>query len=423
MALYALQERAPEMAKLTRVTRDEDELAKLRVPGALGAVITEVAARMWPYKLVARILEDLLTQDLPGGDFNLQTLTPVTRLGRSSASSWRVETDRGAIEAKKVVLATNAYTSHLLPSFASLIVPVRGQMSALDPLPSLKDDNRLKTSFGFAGDGIDDYLIQRPNESGGHLMFGGGRQFQSCVGVTDDSEIDDKTAKYLRTRLLEALGLPERTRSGGERCSCAYCRGHEVSHHHPSIHYTLPPSIPSSPVTKVPRQLVSSPPFSPLSKNGEKLCSLCLPGRICRPAPSTNTSSRRRVDEFKATHEWTGIMGFSRDDLPWIGPVPASLLPTSPPHSAERETGLFLAAGFTGHGMPNTWLCGKGVAEMVCGAVPGETGVPEAYLMSEERVERARGLESVAARDWAEMERGAAARAGKGEGRPHSGYA
>lgn len=225
------------MAQLTRITRDEDELAALRVPGALGAVVTNVAARMWPYKFVARILEDLLTaSNLPGGDFNLQTLTPVTSLCRaSSGADWHICTDRGNIKASKAILATNAYTSHLLPALRDLIVPVRGQMSALHPLPSVAGPNRLQTSFGFAGEGIDDYLIQRPNETGGHLMFGGGRQCLPCIGETDDSVIDDETARYLRRRLVEALGLPEGkgTPAGVEsqtvtRTACENCHRRKV---------------------------------------------------------------------------------------------------------------------------------------------------------------------------------------------------
>ena len=137
-------------------------------------------------------------------------------------------------------------------------------------------------------------------------------------------------------------------------------------------------------------------------------------------------------------------MGFSRDEHPWIGPVPDT-------------TNLFIAAGYTGHGMPNTWLCGKAVALMVKksmgmasvglesasapllpermvdpkaierrifthGAVFSaveEVGLPIAYLATKERMVRAMSLESVEAQDWAEMDRGRR----KGVDRPHSGYA
>jgi hypothetical protein len=68
----------------------------------------------------------------------------------------------------------------------------------------------LKASFGFDGEAIDEYLIQRPNERGGHLMYGGGRQIGSqTVGVADDSVVDDEIAKYLRKSLIERLALPE----------------------------------------------------------------------------------------------------------------------------------------------------------------------------------------------------------------------
>jgi hypothetical protein len=97
--------------------------------------------------------------------------------------------------------------------------------------------------------------------------------------------------------------------------------------------------------------------------------------------------------ELTATHQWTGIMGFSRDNLPWVGEVPGS-------------AGLFVLAGYTGHGMPNAWLCGKSVATMVLEddvsvAVEKvvEEGLPRAYLLNEERIEKARKLDTVEAQD------------------------
>jgi len=187
MALHIMQSTSPELASMMQLITEKADLEKYRIPTALGAVVTSIAARVWPYKFVSRILEDLITSNELKGTFNLQTLTPVECLTPSGEGSerWMVKTPRGCIEARKVILATNAYTSHLIPAFADLIVPCRGQMSALKPLPSLAGEKRLQTSLGFLGDGLDDYLIQRPNESGGHLMFGGGRQHGPSVGVTD----------------------------------------------------------------------------------------------------------------------------------------------------------------------------------------------------------------------------------------------
>lgn len=327
-----VQETTPELGKRMKFVTDKQELAIYHHPKALAAVVTDVAARVWPYKLVAHLLQDLLvssSEDKLRGKFNLQTLTPAENLKATKDGQWEVQTPRGTIKARKIALATNAYTSHLLPDFADLIVPCRGQMSALKPLPSLSGDNRLKTSMGFEGDGLDDYLIQRPNEKGGHLMFGGGRTFGKSVGVTDDSTFDEKTAAYLRRELVDAFELPER--------------------------------------------------------KGE------------------SSGDRKRV-EMEAVAQWTGVMGFSRDEVPWVGPVPG-------------QEGIFVAAGYTGHGMPNTWLSGKAVAEMVEASLGGgdleavveaareATGLPRAYQVSVERIERAMKGESVEAKDHAELSR------------------
>ncbi|GAB1733066.1 hypothetical protein NU195Hw_g2327t1 [Hortaea werneckii] len=339
---------APELRLMMRLVTDSGQLEKYRIPTAKGAVVTEIAARLWPYKFVTHILERLLTSTSDiAGSFNLQTLTPTTGISRessdSASSQWTVRTERGDISARHVILATNGYTSHLLPSFSDLIVPCRGQMSALHPLDSVKGDRRLKTSLGFLGDGLDDYLIQRPNDRGGHMMFGGGRQHGPSIGVTDDSILDHKTAKYLRRRLVEALGLPE--------------------------------------------------------------------GQADMKAAET---------EFKAANEWTGIMGFSRDNHPFIGPVPA----THGPIQYGPTDGLYMAAGFTGHGMPNTWLGGASVALMVREALDEEKpkktssdqvfqsakeiyGLPEAYWLTEERLKRAMSGLSVEEQEWAEMDKAA----------------
>lgn len=88
---------------------------------------------------------------------------------------------------------------------------------------------------------------------------------------------------------------------------------------------------------------------------------------------------------------WTGIMGvsylstylhtyidrelvlmgvriqYTADDAPHVGLVPA-------------KPGLYICAGFNGHGMPNVLLCAKGLAAMVRdGATFADTGIPACY--------------------------------------------
>ena len=261
----ALKAADPELGKLVTVLTDKDELAKHRVATAVGATLTSAAASLWPYKLVTFVLEKLVR----AGALNLQTNAPVERISHDGTHHV-LHTPRGAIAAPTVILATNGYTSHLLPAFADLIVPVRGEMSALLPP---KGAPRLPASYGICGlpgqpAHKDDYLNQRPYEGvpnpAGHYMFGGGdgAARYERVGVWDDSVIDEGMAGWLRRKLLECMEL------GGET---------------------------------------------------------------------------EGLEELEATHQWTGIMGYSRDNMPWVGAVPG-------------QKGLWLAGGYSGE---SSWLLSR----------------------------------------------------------------
>ncbi|KAK9415627.1 putative FAD dependent oxidoreductase [Seiridium unicorne] len=327
--------------------RKELTLEGLRVPTAEGAIVQWNAASLWPYKLVAFVLERLLA----AGGFNLQTNTPVTGLQKVDPPSnltspvspsvsdgekktvehptWIVHTDRGHITTRAVLLATNAYTSHLLPQFSDLIVPTRGQVAALKPPqePSPGEPPLdIGHTFYILGESDtedvhrDDYLIQRPPPAA-ELVLGGGRQLAKgyAVGVWDDSTMDEPVKWWLRGELTKALDLSLR-------------------------------DAPQSPVKH------------------EHL----------------SASAALDKQDLEPTHEWSGIMGYSRDAHPWVGPVPASV---------GGGDGLWVSAGYTGHGMPNAALCGKAAAELMTGAE--EVDLPEEYEMSEERVGRARARDTV----------------------------
>jgi len=250
------------------------------------------------------------------GFFNLQTNTKVTHVWQLPDKRWGVKTDRGMTTAKHVILATNGYTSSICPCMSDLIVPVRGEMSAIKPPTPLTSP--LHRSYGFVGstgksdDG--DYLIQRPQN--GHLMFGGGRRFAPSAGIgfSDDSQIDEPAAKYLQTELPHVMSL-----------GVDGARG------------------------------------------------------------------------LKITHQWTGILGFSRDNSPWVGEVPG-------PENAN----LWICAGYTGHGMPQAAFCARAVTKMLLGTVFDgkalteiqkdlvEAGdLPESFIISKERITRARQLPQV----------------------------
>lgn len=213
--LAHLEKVAPELRNLVTIIRDKEELKKHRVsPEAVGATLSQGAASLWPYKLVTFTLEQLIKAGL----LNLQTNTPVNEI-TSADGKHTLHTNRGNISAKKVILATNGYTSALLPHFADLIVPVRGEMSALLPPKGstiLPDSHGMVAALGQPANN-DDYLVQRPFEGvpnpRGHLMFGGGRGagHLPTIGVSDDSIIDEDSAEYLRGALLKVLELDGET--------------------------------------------------------------------------------------------------------------------------------------------------------------------------------------------------------------------
>ncbi|KPM45194.1 hypothetical protein AK830_g1361 [Neonectria ditissima] len=56
-------------------------------------------------------------------------------------------------------------------------------------------------------------------------------------------------------------------------------------------------------------------------------------------------------------HMWTGIMGFSPDNFPWVGELPQTL--TTRPASQKSPGREWAAAGFCGEGMVQAWGSGK----------------------------------------------------------------
>ncbi|RVX71509.1 hypothetical protein B0A52_05081 [Exophiala mesophila] len=80
--------------------------------------------------------------------------------------------------------------------------------------------------------------------------------------------------------------------------------------------------------------------------------------------------------EGHAQKIWSGIMGFSADGYPFVGPVPG-------------EQGLFLDVSFQGHGMVLCFLCARALADMVLGKDDGlPEWFPNTYRVTEERLRK-----------------------------------
>ncbi|KOS21561.1 putative oxidoreductase [Escovopsis weberi] len=307
-SLQRLRRDHPDLADKAALYTEKPDLEALRLVNARGAVVQSHAAKCWPYKLVAWILEALIAEN-PAARFNLQTWTPVTQLQRSEGSgAWEVWTARGNVVADQVLLATNAYTSHLVPAFADLIVPVRGQVAALE---TPEGNVPLEHSHVWLPGRSDNYLIERDGPVG-PIIVGGERLSvpPGGEGVWKDDTIDEEVARLLRRSLHLALKL--------------------------------------------------------------------------RPA------GQYEEEELKADFEWTGIMGYSKDGYPWVGPVPSQLCGGAGLRAENH--GLWVCAAYTGHGMPLAARCAVGVAGMMTGEETGVT-IPGEFLMTPERAERAKGLE------------------------------
>lgn len=78
----------------------------------------------------------------------------------------------------------------------------------------------------------------------------------------------------------------------------------------------------------------------------------------------------------RVVQEWTGIMGATADGRPFVGEIPG-------------RKGMWISAGFNGHGMVLCFKAAEGLVEMINGK--GKPGwFPESFLITEERVEKAR---------------------------------
>ncbi|KAK9779682.1 putative FAD dependent oxidoreductase [Seiridium cardinale] len=74
-------------------------------------------------------------------------------------------------------------------------------------------------------------------------------------------------------------------------------------------------------------------------------------------------------------HTWTGIIAMTPDSVPFVGEVPGS-------------PGQWICAGFNGHGMARIFTCVPGVVKLILGAGWNETGLPECFELTEERLQK-----------------------------------
>ncbi|KAI8625976.1 FAD dependent oxidoreductase [Xylariaceae sp. FL1651] len=260
--------------------------------GVCGGISYE-AGSMSAYKFTIGVLKLCLEMGL-----NLQTNTAVASVDKLDDGGWQVETPRGVITAKRVVMATNGYTAHLLKKFQGVIIPLRGHVTAQRPGRRIRKDG-LPYTYSFFYEGGYDYMISQPKGAKfqGDIIIGGGLVSAKDGGIgeygtTDDTSEDENIMQGLHETLPQYFG-----NNWGED--------------HPD-------------------------------------------GRIRK--------------------QWTGIMGYGPDGLPFVGEMP-------------NEKDLWVCASFQGHGMVLCWMCAKALVEMMQGRDSEElhSWFPDIFRVSEQR--------------------------------------
>ncbi|KAL1310462.1 hypothetical protein AAFC00_000756 [Neodothiora populina] len=83
----------------------------------------------------------------------------------------------------------------------------------------------------------------------------------------------------------------------------------------------------------------------------------------------------------KLVAAWTGIMGFTADGFPMVGPLPNSV-------TSRQGSGEWIAAGFNGVGMSLCLLSGEAVANMILGHAVDTDFPGEVFALSQGRMQK-----------------------------------
>ncbi|KAH7027020.1 hypothetical protein B0J12DRAFT_684910 [Macrophomina phaseolina] len=289
---------------------------------ALGAV-SYPAAALWPSRFVAAVFRQLL--DAHPGRISIETHTPATAvelLAPGAPRPFRVVTPRGAVAARHVVHATNAFAPHLVPGLRGKLTGCRAHMTAQRPGPGFPGTPKGDRSWGLIHAKGFDYMTQRPcprharatppstgagGATGcghGDLLLGGGL-FRSGeggmdqIGVWDDGGLDALSVAHLHGILpaLAAVGAGD-------------------------------------------------------------------------GAPAV----------AQAGTAWSGTIALTADALPLVGRLDERFTGRRQQGSGSNAPGEWIAAGYNGEGMVFAWLCGAAAARMVAGTDEDSLDAAEARL-------------------------------------------
>jgi len=201
-SIEAMRKAMPELLDTVakyKIWSKEEARKKFYVKGeeCVGAISYE-AGSLSAYNFVIGVLKMVVKRGL-----ELFSNTPATKLEKGDDGTWNVQTSKGIVKAKRVVLATNGYTAFLCKKFQGKIVPLRGQITAHRPGKN-QPVNGLPTTYSFNYKNGYEYMIPRPQgtKDARDLIMGGGLVMAKDEGVkefgtTDDTTINEDISNYL----------------------------------------------------------------------------------------------------------------------------------------------------------------------------------------------------------------------------------
>jgi glycine/D-amino acid oxidase-like deaminating enzyme len=148
------------------------------------------ACSLWPYKFVTQLLSKLVDS----GAVTLYTHTPIDSIFHTPSSTF-LHTPHGTLITKKLIFATNAYTSTICPTYKGNIVPYKGTACHIAPSqpisPHLSHTYNIYHPHSASEATQVDYLNPRPDSG---IVVGGGKHLYASdlplwYNNTDDSTL------------------------------------------------------------------------------------------------------------------------------------------------------------------------------------------------------------------------------------------
>jgi glycine/D-amino acid oxidase-like deaminating enzyme len=135
--------------------------------------------------------------------------TPANSLVRHGGT-WQILTPRGRLDARKVIVATDAYSDHLVPGLTQSMILVQSAQVVTEPLPSFLRERLMPNGICASETRqLAFYFRQSPD---GRLMFGG----RGAVGDSEQPAFTQALIAAMRRVFPETRSIPVAFRWSGQ---------------------------------------------------------------------------------------------------------------------------------------------------------------------------------------------------------------